>query len=233
MLLLEIVEKCGYLPLAIRMLGKAVKSFSDIIPSDFTVNKFFKHVMMGWNKCGIKKLDDTARPSVNVSLYDTLDRTFSMVVTSTESSNFIKMCFGALAVTFTLDNCMHPWTSSSIVELLWTELMKYENEDNREVLNKDGLCGGSDVCSILATSGPVDLMELDGSHNTKTRHIRISHDLLWECGKHYLEKNLHLEVSNKKDKSCFFDLAVDENVEVCGKYRMQINSYYDIFEQKD
>eukprot|EP00588_Corethron_pennatum_P011457 CAMPEP_0194270880 /NCGR_PEP_ID=MMETSP0169-20130528/4788_1 /TAXON_ID=218684 /ORGANISM="Corethron pennatum, Strain L29A3" /LENGTH=1053 /DNA_ID=CAMNT_0039013083 /DNA_START=309 /DNA_END=3467 /DNA_ORIENTATION=+ len=195
----EIIKKCGYLPLAIRMLGKTIKAYAGIIPFDFSVDKLLRNIMMGWDNQQL----DGSNPSVNISLYDTLDRTFSMVVTSTESSNFIKLCFGALAVTFAQDDYKRPWTSLRVVEQLWTAMMESQNEYNIELLKRDGLTRGDDVRRILETGGAIDIMMLEGSNSKKTKYIQISHDLLWECGKQYLEINSQLGLTKEEDKPYF------------------------------
>eukprot|EP00588_Corethron_pennatum_P006228 CAMPEP_0194299370 /NCGR_PEP_ID=MMETSP0169-20130528/60683_1 /TAXON_ID=218684 /ORGANISM="Corethron pennatum, Strain L29A3" /LENGTH=1148 /DNA_ID=CAMNT_0039049463 /DNA_START=34 /DNA_END=3480 /DNA_ORIENTATION=- len=209
-LLLEIIRRCGYLPLAIRLLGKALRSLSNTtsIPSGFSIDSLFKSVMMGWTHHDMKQINDitASPPPAYISLYDTLDRTFSMVVTSVESSNFVKRCFGALAVTFASENFVRPWTSLSIVEQLWTAMIRLENDDASYILERDGLCRGDDVRRTLEAVGVIDVMLLDGLHNKKTKCIRISHDLLCDFGKQYLNTNLLPEISDQEEKTPCFSL---------------------------
>ena len=103
--------------------------------------------MMGWDNTDFRACNTFE--AKNTSMFVALDRTFFLVVPTVESSNFLKLCFGVLAVTFTQSDSLMPWISLNIVLLLWTTMLESQGEDTVIAVRKDGLYRSIDVCKIL------------------------------------------------------------------------------------
>jgi len=199
-LFLEISKKCEYLPLAIKMLGRSMKSFFNS-SSGYSLDCVLKHAMMGWDVTDFRANNEAEASLENVSMFVALDRTFFLVVSNIESSNFLKLCFGALAVAFTRVECRRPWISLDIVLLLWKALLESQDEGIVLTLRKDGICRSSDVCKILETVGAIDILYNPNDHNIKRKYARVGHDLLMEFGKQYLEINLPIKFTVYEDRN--------------------------------
>jgi len=199
-LILEISKKCEYLPLAIRMLGRSMKSFFNS-SSEYSLDCVLKHAMMGWDVTDFRANNEAEAFLENVPMFVALDRTFFLVVSNIESSNFLKLCFGALAVAFTRVECLRPWISLDIVLLLWKALLESQDEDVILTLRKDGICRSSDVCRILETIGAIDILYNPNNHNIKRTYVQVGHDLLMEFGKQYLEINLAIKFTVYDDRN--------------------------------
>jgi len=198
MLFLEISRKCGYLPLAIRMMGRSIRSMKTISnsTSEYTLDYVLKHVVMGWENQNPSSNNKAKASFENASMFAVFDRTFLLVASTAESSNFLKLCFGALAVGFTYVERLRPWISLDIVLLLWKALLESKNEDIVLALRNDGICKSNDVFKVLETLGAIDILD-----EKKRRYVRIGHDLLWEFGRTYLEINLPIEPPKYEDQN--------------------------------
>lgn len=197
LLFLELSKRCGYLPLAIRILGRSLRSIN--MSSRYSLDHILKQAMMGWNQNDLEKKPDSLE---NDSLYFTVDRTFSLVLSKVESSSFLKLCFGALVVAFARAECQKPWTSLSIVLLLWESLLKSQDEQVSRILRGEGVIGSEDVFKILETIGVIDVLVADDCGMSRT-YVRIHHDLLWEFGKQYLEINFLIKLNILKERRYF------------------------------
>jgi len=197
----EILKKCGYLPLAIRMLGRSMKLFFNSA-SEYSLDSVLSHAMMALDDTDLRTNHELEASSENISMFITLDRTFSLVIPTIKSSDFLKFCFGALAVAFTRPGILRPWISLDIVLLLWKSFLESQTEEVGQALRKDGLLRSNDVCKILETIGAIDTMY--NVHCNGKNYVRIGHDLLWEFGRKYFEINLPAELTVCNDRFSFF-----------------------------
>jgi len=200
-LLHEILKKSGYLPLAIRMLGRSMKYFFNST-SEYSLNSVLNHAMMALDDTDLRTNDEFKASFENISMYITLDRTFSLVTPTVKSSNFLKLCFGAFAVAFTRAENLRPCVSLNIVLLLWRSLLESQNEEVSQALKKDGVLRSYDVCKILETIGAIDIIQ--NVHGKEEKYVHVSHDLLFEFGKQYLDINLPTKLTIPIDRHYFF-----------------------------
>jgi len=175
LLLLEILRRCGRLPLALRMLGRSARLFFGLT-EEYSLDQVLRHAMTAWG-------ETTGDDEEHASMYVTFDRTFSLAVPTQPSSGFLKLCFGALAVTFARTEILRPWVSLDVVLLLWKSLLDAQTLTTTQALRKDGLFRVDDVCHIMETVGAIDVL------HDQRKYVRVSHDMLWEFGREYLENH--------------------------------------------
>jgi len=173
-LLLEILRRCGRLPLALRMLGRSARLFFGR-SEGYSLDQVLRHAMTAWG--------DSDSREENASMYVTFDRTFSLAVPAEPSARFLKLCFGALAVAFARTEILRPWVSLDVVIMLWKSLLDAQTKEVTEALRRDGLFRCDDVCRIMETVGAIDVL------HDEREYVRVSHDMLWEFGREYLENN--------------------------------------------
>mmetsp|Transcript_41910 Transcript_41910/g.98227 ORF Transcript_41910/g.98227 Transcript_41910/m.98227 type:complete len:924 (-) Transcript_41910:108-2879(-) len=170
----KIVQKCGYLPLAIRIAAKISQACPGFLHSENLIEK-------NPNEYGtddqLKHLSKEI--AANQAVTDLLDRSFSFV-TESGASYAVKICFSALAVVFHHDNDLRPWVSQNIVEKFWVRLF-VSSDDLKSFLPqtlKYRLWGR--ITHILRVMGLInEQTKQDEGHS----QIQIHHDLLWEYGK--------------------------------------------------
>lgn len=79
-------------------------------------------------------------------------------------------------------------------------------EEARDILERDGLCRGDDVRRTLEAVGAIEVRWLEGLQHKKTQCVRVSHDLLCDFGRQYLDTHLLPEISDPEEKKPCFSL---------------------------
>uniref|UniRef100_A0A6U5HLF9 Uncharacterized protein n=1 Tax=Corethron hystrix TaxID=216773 RepID=A0A6U5HLF9_9STRA len=175
----QIVEKCGYLPLAIRIAAKVAQAYPRFMYSENGLEEIPRIVATNKIDC----ICDSSPNSQTVT--NLLNRSFSYI-TDADVSHALKICFGAMAVVFHKDDNLRPWVSQKFVEKLWCELLT-ECDELREYkpkLKKYRISTISSITNLLNIMGLIDKRKRkEDEKSADGFQIQIHHDLLFEYGK--------------------------------------------------
>jgi len=171
----KVVEKCGFLPLAIKIAAKVAQAYPNFLCSENGVEGILTKQFNYSN--GINGADRT--------LVNLLHRSFSFV-TDVDVSDAIKICFGAMAVVFHRDGNLRPWISQKTVENFWYKLLNTYGDLKLCLLKlqKYRIRSMADIMHLLCIMGLIDKRKAkEGKYIIESFQIQIHHDLLFDYGK--------------------------------------------------
>eukprot|EP00588_Corethron_pennatum_P010156 CAMPEP_0194272768 /NCGR_PEP_ID=MMETSP0169-20130528/6243_1 /TAXON_ID=218684 /ORGANISM="Corethron pennatum, Strain L29A3" /LENGTH=350 /DNA_ID=CAMNT_0039015511 /DNA_START=532 /DNA_END=1581 /DNA_ORIENTATION=+ len=174
----KLVRKCGFLPLAIRIMAKMARAHPDFLRSENDLESITST---------IKTVKDVS--AANETIIHIVNRSFSFV-TDADASFAVKICFAAMAVVFHRDDRVRPWISKNIVEVLWSKLLTLDKlRPHLHKLREYRLVHMADISRLLNIIGLVDNRQALKNKNEESKdqnqsiQLQIHHDLLWEYGK--------------------------------------------------
>eukprot|EP00588_Corethron_pennatum_P030542 CAMPEP_0194315132 /NCGR_PEP_ID=MMETSP0171-20130528/11937_1 /TAXON_ID=218684 /ORGANISM="Corethron pennatum, Strain L29A3" /LENGTH=886 /DNA_ID=CAMNT_0039070813 /DNA_START=513 /DNA_END=3169 /DNA_ORIENTATION=+ len=181
-LALDIVRKCGFLPIAVKTAGRL---FRYGLPdgTKMELKDLLKHVVVVSTPERAEYLEnyeinDEDRHSIQ--LFHILDRSFAMVMS--ESLQHVASLFlAAFSVVFSQDAELRPWVPYGPVKVLWKQLIA-SNSFNT-ISHKVMLISVHEILEGLRKIGVIHVDMSTNLGNIEDRKYRISHDLMWQYGR--------------------------------------------------
>uniref|UniRef100_A0A7S1BM17 NB-ARC domain-containing protein n=1 Tax=Corethron hystrix TaxID=216773 RepID=A0A7S1BM17_9STRA len=171
----NIVNKCGYLVLAVRVAGRLVKTGRSISPES-SLNQIAEIVASHTDS-------PTTAPVINI-----LDRSF-LFVPNTIASFSLKLLFSAFAALFHRDDVLRPWVSFDAVLLLWKAIRYGEYLEELDVsLGKFKLTKTGSIVELMCVMGLLEEKYVTFPNQIRHRYVRIHHDLMWDYGKMFASR---------------------------------------------
>jgi len=197
-----IINKCGYLPLTLRMAGRLVKK-SRTIQADMCLSKIAEII-----------LKESDSPAGMVSVNEIIDRSF-LFVTEEKAAFALRLFLCSFTVVFSRDDILRPWVPFESVELLWMGQLKSESmKVFRELGGKYELTNATQITDLMCIMGIFDEIYVDVpmQNRKKQRSFRIHHDLIWDYGKqicsHFNTVNGKMTHCRNQKVNCFEESAV-------------------------
>jgi len=222
----KIVKKCGYLPLAIRIAAKVARAFPDFIHSENGLESIPNHIVL-------TRLGQSHHvTAVEQTVANLLHRSFS-IVTNADVCHAVKICFGAMAAVFYMEDNLRPWVSQDAVVMLWRKL--FEEDENLipylPKLGKYRLYTMKDIVKLLKIMGLIDTrIGKQGRNPVERAEVQIHHDLLWEYGKtvatEFQRRRRGFDIASIE--SDFDIMVVEWNTAMIECYKNKINSTTEI-----
>ena len=211
----KLIQKCGFLPLAIRIAARMAKAHPDFLCQENDLEDIASTIG------NIKDVSASNETIINI-----LNRSFSFV-TDANVSYGVKICFHN-----DVDIC--PWISKNIVEVLWSTLLK-TSDDLRPYIRKlkaYRIEYMTDILHLLNIMGLVDKRNEKAGRGIQDEsyQLQIHHDLLWEYGENiavqYAKEKKDYSKSNHQtnDMDHFQEIQVEWNALIVEHYQDKIDS---------
>jgi len=198
-LALDIVKRCGFLPIAIKTAGRLVRYG---LPGGAAIDlrDISKHVLMIPTFEREEYLESYTSVDPNVSRYHSiqlfhiLDRTFAMVVS--EALHYAtSVYFSAFAIVFCQDEILRPWVTNELAQILWEEL---KGSKYLQKVNMYTSVSAHELLDGLRKIGVIDVNMSTNSGEMEDRKYRVSHDLMWEYGRQFASCMNNAEETTKE-----------------------------------